>query len=658
VALIFLLALVLRLGFAVWAGTGFERKIHFYDTNRFRRNADHLLEGRIAEITDVPGYPAFLALHRLLRGRGELPETAVRITQCFLGALGAVFLVWVGRSAFSTETGLLSALFFAIYPFIIFYSCVLLSEALFIPLFVLLFLFLWRAGERFLHGVLAGLLMGALILIRPSFLLFPLFLLPFWWFLHRRRGYRAVLHYTATLLITTLILIPWWIRNIRTYGHFVPTTITAGTSLFEGNSEFATGGPAQQYVKWPDAGMDLAPYERDRLRRKKAIEYIRVHPGRFARLALEKFRRLWNPLPNFGGFRRPHYMLASLLSYVPVMILGILGFIRLRGNWRKLLFLLSPVIYFTLLHMVFIGSTRYRTPVMPFIMIIGAAGICEPATRGKKRRWRSVSSPLLTVIMPILNEEKTLEVIIRKVADVELDKEIVAVDDGSTDSSPEILDRLSKDFACLRVIRHERNQGKGAAVRTALEAARGDIVIIQDADLEYDPRDYGAVIEPIVHGDVLVCYGSRILGGGGARSYHRYYWGGRLVTLFTNLFYGLGITDEPTCYKAFRTEVLKSMRLEERGFGFCPEVTAQAARMGLQIGEVPISYYPRSIEEGKKIRWQDGLEALWILVKYRFFFKPRREFLNRLTRKAEAGKSETAKPDIPESKKPEKRDDP
>lgn len=190
------------------------------------------------------------------------------------------------------------------------------------------------------------------------------------------------------------------------------------------------------------------------------------------------------------------------------------------------------------------------------------------------------------------------------------------VDDGSTDRTAEIARAASHPG--LRVLRHSKNRGKGAAIRTGLEAASGEIVLIQDADLEYDPSDYEKLLAPIRAGQAQVVYGSRILRPDNGRSYGRYYWGGRLLSWWTNLLFGSSITDEPAGYKVFQADLLRSLNLTCEGFEFCPEVTAKILRRNIPIVEVPIRYRPRSMEEGKKIRWPDGLKALWTLWKLRW----------------------------------------
>ena len=192
--------------------------------------------------------------------------------------------------------------------------------------------------------------------------------------------------------------------------------------------------------------------------------------------------------------------------------------------------------------------------------------------------------------------------------------EILVVDDASTDDTAEIVAALAGDD--LRLLRQERNQGKGAAIRRALEAVTGDVVIIQDADLEYDPADYPALVAPSASGEAAVVYGTRAPRFEGMRWPHRAFnW---LAALPANLLYRAGITDEATCYKVFRTEVLRGIPLKCERFEFCPEITAKVRKGGIKIVEVPVSYHARTVGAGKKIRWWDGVEALWTLVKYRF----------------------------------------
>lgn len=225
----------------------------------------------------------------------------------------------------------------------------------------------------------------------------------------------------------------------------------------------------------------------------------------------------------------------------------------------------------------------------------------------------------LSILMPVYNEEKLVESVIDMVKKTDIgkiQKEIVVVDDCSTDNTLAVL----KSIKNIKLITHTKNVGKGGAIRTAIKHATGDIVIIQDADLEYDPNEYASLLQPILDGKTRVVYGSRQLKKGNKKySALSFYIGGLTLTFLTNLLYpGARITDEPTCYKVFCSDVIKNIPLRCRRFEFCPEVTSKVLKRGYKIHEVPISYYPRSIEQGKKIKWKDGFEAIWALIKYRF----------------------------------------
>ncbi len=225
----------------------------------------------------------------------------------------------------------------------------------------------------------------------------------------------------------------------------------------------------------------------------------------------------------------------------------------------------------------------------------------------------------LSIIVPVYNEERTLKTILEKIKKTRLKnvkKEIIIVDDASTDGTKKILENI-KDKS-IKIIRHKKNMGKGYAIRTALNSITGDIILIQDADLEYDPNDYAKLIKPIIEKKVDVVYGSRILNQKSKYSRFAYYAAGRSLTVITNLLYGINITDEPCGYKAFSSRIIKNIKLKCKRFEFCPEVTAKIAKKGIRIHEVPASYNPRSRKEGKKIKFSDWLEAVYTLLKYRF----------------------------------------
>lgn len=223
---------------------------------------------------------------------------------------------------------------------------------------------------------------------------------------------------------------------------------------------------------------------------------------------------------------------------------------------------------------------------------------------------------LLSVIMPVYNEKKTIRTIVDRVMAVPVEKELIIVDDGSKDGTREIL----KEFEGrpnIKIILHKKNQGKGAAIATGFKNFTGDYVIIQDADLEYHPEEYPRLLEPLIRGDADVVYGSRFKGAGRAFLFwHK--MGNIFLNFVTNILYNSTLTDMETCYKTFRSDVVRGMKIESRKFNIEPEITAKILKRGYRVFEVPITYSGRDFSEGKKITWRDGFSALWTLIKFRF----------------------------------------
>lgn len=220
--------------------------------------------------------------------------------------------------------------------------------------------------------------------------------------------------------------------------------------------------------------------------------------------------------------------------------------------------------------------------------------------------------------MPVFNEHKTIREIIAKVLAVPIPIELVIVDDASTDGTRDILKNEFEGKPNIQVYYHEKNKGKAGAIKTGIPHTTGDIISIQDGDLETNPNDFIHLTEPIKKGEAQVVYGSRYYGGDEKSLYSAYKFGARFLSVVVNILYNQNITDEATCYKVFRADILKQIPLVYDRFEFCPEVTAKVSKMGYKIKELPMNYYPRSFEEGKKMNWRDGVKALWVLVKYRF----------------------------------------
>ena len=229
-------------------------------------------------------------------------------------------------------------------------------------------------------------------------------------------------------------------------------------------------------------------------------------------------------------------------------------------------------------------------------------------------------APAVSILVPAYGEAATIEQVLRRAAALDLDSEIIVVDDGSQDDTAQVVERVASELPQVRLIRHDRNRGKGAAVRTAIAASRGEIVLVQDADLEYDPADIPRLIEPLQSGVADAVYGTRLRGGEPQRAHlFWHYAGNRFLSLLTNVLFNTTISDMEVGYKAFRGELVRSIRLVSDDFRFEPEITAKILRIpGIRLYEVPISYYGRTFAEGKKITWRDGVLALGALLRFRF----------------------------------------
>ena len=338
-----------------------------------------------------PLYPLLLALSYRLFGRNL---ALVGLLQALMGAATVLVVYRIGREWFDEATGWIAAAIVAVYPFFIFYSALLLTETLFILLLTAIMALLGRAacvgadGRRgsYRAAALAGFLLGLGVLTRSSLVGFLVFLAPIWWLAARGRGrWPAAFTWAVMLLCMIAVLTPWAIRNRIRTGHLVFTTLQSGHDLYEANSPEATGGPAADRIDWDKLteAKSLTEYERDQFFRQKALAYIRENPGRFLHLAVIKFCRFWSPIPNYEKYRSSLYNAISLLSFGPVLVLASIGVVLLRRRWPEMLLLLSPVVYYSLLHTIFVGSTRYRTPVEPFLMVVAAYVV-----RMTLARWR------------------------------------------------------------------------------------------------------------------------------------------------------------------------------------------------------------------------------------------------------------------------------
>ena len=227
------------------------------------------------------------------------------------------------------------------------------------------------------------------------------------------------------------------------------------------------------------------------------------------------------------------------------------------------------------------------------------------------------NKPKLSIVIPVYNEKSTIDEIVKRVQNVDFEKEIIIVDDCSSDGTSDKIDKISGNN--IKKLFHDKNKGKGASLRTGFQHVTGDIVIIQDADLEYNPNEYSNLIEPIVDGRADVVYGSRFLGGPHRVDFFWHYVGNKILTTLSNILTNLILTDMETCYKVFKAEIIKDIKIRSNRFGFEPEITAKLAKRKCIIYEVPISYSGRDYDEGKKIGWKDGVVALYCIVRFRLF---------------------------------------
>lgn len=265
------------------------------------------------------------------------------------------------------------------------------------------------------------------------------------------------------------------------------------------------------------------------------------------------------------------------------------------------------------------------------LFVVESMFVCERARRSADGEYRVARfhkrpagqrrpAKMVSIVIPVYNEVKTIRALLDRVLAAPLDgleREVILVDDGSKDGTRELLAKIADPR--VRVLLHERNRGKGAALRTGFAQVAGELVVVQDADLEYCPEEYSLLLRPLVEGCAQVVYGSRFKGRDSkAHSSMTFFIGGQVVTWVANIFFDLRLTDEPTCYKVFWADLLPSLNLQCERFEFCPEFTAKVARQGIPIMEVPISYHPRTTREGKKIGWRDGIEAITTLIRYRF----------------------------------------
>ena len=593
-------------------------------------------------------YPAYLAAAYGIFGTHPL---VARLLQAMIGGVLIPLLAYrLGSRFFGNKVGLWAAGATAFYGYFIYHNAAMMTETFYMiaVLWVLdLAYYMIESGDD-RRWPLLGVGMGTAVLLRQAYLFFiPILLIWIGWAARRRSMHHRLL---LAFAIVPLCILPFTIRNYVQYGQLLLLNSNSGYALYTSNSPVHGARWDPDYIAPIPADLTGSnEAEMDRAFSSRGMRFVVTDPVRYVRLTLTKIPfhfRFWPTAES--GLTSNIMRLISFGLFAPFMLVGL---VLSRREWRRFLPIYAFAVTFTALHVLTWPGPRYRLPVdavmMPFTgfalawitaQLVKVLRLARqtPSPHGKRVNTDNYmsqeqvgalprqrhASETLSVIIPVYNERKTLQEIVGRVLGVKLDgmeKELILVDDGSQDGSDEVL----KDLACqypdrIKVIVHDSNRGKGAAVRTGIAHASGELIIIQDADLEYSPSDFALLAHPILEGSADVVYGSRFQGQ--HRDFgllHRV--GNHLLTWATNLLYDTALTDMETCYKMFPANILKTLPLHADRFDIEPEITARILKGGYRVIEVPISYVGRSHSQGKKIRaWRDGWSALWTLVRLRF----------------------------------------
>ncbi len=588
---------------------------------------------------EAPLYPYLTAGIFELFGVYSRASAVVLLTlNSIFSALTCVPIFLIAQRSFGRRVAAWSAWFWALFPYTMYFSIKWVWEtSLAALLLALIFLLTMAMEERATRGrwVLFGLLWGVAALTNTALVAF----LPVTgvWLCyrltrHRRRWFAGALLSAA---IFWAVIGPWTLRNYERFHKFIFVRDNFGAELRMGNSPLADG----LWMWWAHPTTNQLQFEKYRQmgevayiaeRQGEALEFIRHNPGRFAVLTVRRLVYFWDDVPN--GSQHWLQNLGRNSLFLASSVLAFLGLgLALRNRRPGRYLFLGLLLTYPLVYYVVFPHPRYRHPIEPELAILAAYVVSESnelKTRPQLVTQRPTGAARLTsmsIVIPVYNEAATIGQVIGAVlaADTSLEKELVVVDDCSTDGTREVLQEIENDLKeagiAIKLILHEHNQGKGAALRTGLTQAGGDVVLIQDADLEYDPQDYPRLLQPILDGRADVVFGNRFHGGPHRVLYFWHFQANRFLTFFCNLLTNLNLSDMEVGYKVFRRDVISRLTLQSNRFGFEPEVTIKTAKLGARIYEVPIAYHGRTYEEGKKIGWKDGLAALWHMVKYRFF---------------------------------------
>ncbi len=596
----------------------------------------------------APIYPWIVSL--AFRAFGSYSPASAFVMLTFNSLFAALTCWTIYRTAlriFGRTVSLWSGWVWALYPDTIFWAVRWIWETS-LSAFLLSLLFMltveMEGDDRSSSWIGYGLLWGVAALSNPAALSF----LPFagCWLVYQlhRRGKRYVVPALLSAVVFWMAIMPWLARNYEVMGQVVFIRDNFGNELRLGNNPLAEGQyviayhPSQNNLvlaKYARMGEVAFCVDQGRL----AKEWIAQNPGKFAQITLRRVYYYWNGIPrlaknqNLAELKNTHTLLLSVLG-----IWGLL--LALKRRVHGVFLFASLLAFYPLVYYICFPEPRYRHPIDPQLLILGVYLVSETrprtgaASSGDEQELAELDQDevlpefhTLSVIIPVYNERPTVMKLLRQVArqPLSLHKELIIIDDFSTDGTREFLrdtdlqELLGGNGAnTVKLVLHEKNRGKGAGVRTGLEHATGELVLIQDADLEYDPRDYPALIAPIVEGHADAVFGNRFhYGPHRVPRYGRYVMN-RIFSFVCNVLTGVSIHDVTACYKVFRSELLVRLDLHSDRFSVETEMTVKLAKLGVRIYEVPIVYHGRTYAEGKKINWRDGVMAFYDLVKYRF----------------------------------------
>jgi hypothetical protein len=595
----------------------------------------------------APVYPWIVSLaFRIFGSYTRASAFALLAFNSLFGALTCWTIYRTARRVFNPTVAMWAGWVWALYPDTIFWAVKWIWETS-LSTFLLSLLFMltleMEGDERLSSWLGYGLLWGVEALTNTSALSF----LPFagCWLAYQlyRRGKPFVVPALASAIVFWMTIMPWLVRDYNVTGHLVLVRDNAGNELRIGNNPLAEGAyvliyhPSQNdlvLAKYRSMGEWAFSGDQGRL----AHEWIAAHPDKFVVISLKRAYYFWAGIPRSAKIqwlaetKNSHYLFLSVLG-----VWGLL--LALKRRVHGVFLFTTLLVFYPLVYYICFPEPRYRHPIDPQLIILGVYLVSEarPRTLAGGRSEQELAAMdqednlpqfrTLSVIIPVYNERRTVMKLLRRVAiqPLSLHKELIVVDDCSTDGTREFLQESDlpelvggNGANTVKLVLHEKNMGKGAGVRSGLEHATGELVLIQDADLEYDPRDYPELIAPILEGHADAVFGNRFhFGSHKVPRFWRYVLN-RIFSMLCNMLTGLAVHDVTACYKVFTRDLLVRMNLQSDRFSVETEMAVKVAKLQARVYEVPIAYHGRTYAEGKKISWSDGVMAVRDLVKYRF----------------------------------------